>query len=45
MRLYDTSDLEEAMTAIKEEVMKDLSESVTMENRSNDKTIDTLDFN
>jgi len=44
MTLFETSDLDEAMNAIKEEIMKDLSESVTLENHSHDKSNDFLEF-
>ena len=44
MTLFETSDLDEAMNAIKEEIMKDLSESVILENPSHDKTNDFLEF-
>ena len=45
MTLFETSDLDEAMNAIKEQIMKDLSESVMLENHSHDKTNDFLEFN
>ena len=45
MTLLETTDLDEAMNAIKEEIMKDLSESVILENHSHDKSIDFLEFN
>ena len=44
MRLYDTADLEEAMNAIKEEVVKDLSESVLSENNNTDNFIEHLEI-
>ena len=44
MPLYDVADLEEAMNAIKEEIIKDLSESVLNENRRSDITLDSLDI-
>ena len=44
MPLYDTADLEEAMNAIKEEIIKDLSESVLNENSRSDISLDSLDI-
>ena len=44
MTLLETTDLDEAMNAIKEEIMKDLSESVMLENHSYDKTKDFLEL-
>ena len=44
MTLFETTDLDEAMNAIKEEIMKDLSESVTLENHFHDQTADFLEF-
>lgn len=43
MILYDISDLEEAMNAIKEEIVKDLSESVITQNPNSDITNELIE--
>ena len=43
MILYENSDLEEAMNAVKEELFKDLSESVINENTKKQSPLDTND--
>ena len=44
MRLYDISDLEEAMNLIKEEIVKDLSESVSNETNNPELSIEALEI-
>ncbi len=44
MQLYDTEILDEAMHAIKEELIKDLSESILFDNKS-EIPIDNLTIN
>ncbi len=45
MRLYDNSDLEEAMNAIKEQVLQDLSDAVLKDEVKRERSIEILDFN
>ena len=41
---YDNLDVDEAMSAIKEEMLKDLSESLIIDKISNEKTIESIDI-
>ena len=43
MRLFDVSDLDEAMNAIKDEIAKELSESLLTENNNADHFLDIIE--
>ena len=45
MTTFESSDLDEAMNAIKEEILKDLSESVLKENYNCDMYINNYEYN
>ena len=45
MYLHEKIDLDEAMNAIKEQIVKDLSESVLSENQPNEHFCESLDLN
>jgi len=44
MPIYDLTDLEEAMNALKEEMMNDLSESLIRDKPTKDTLIDALEL-
>ena len=44
MTPFDPADLDEAMNAIKEEIVKDLSESIILEKQAIDNSIERLEF-
>ncbi len=44
MTPFDPADLDEAMNAIKEEIVKDLSESVKLEKQAIDNPLEILEF-
>ena len=44
MRIYELSDLDEAMNAIKEEMVKELTESLLGDQSHKDTLIDSLDI-
>ena len=45
MALYDLNDLDEAMNAIKEDMMQDRTESLIQEKINSEYQLDTLDVN
>ncbi len=45
MPLYDLNDLDEAMNAIKEEMMQDRIDSLLNENKTNERRLEPIDSN